>query len=237
MGEKYYRGATMSIRLNFTVEGTTEETFVNQVLVPHLADSSVWACARRVLTKRKQSRSFRGGMTTYVKAKNDIERWMKEDQNPYAFFTTMFDLYALPNDFPGYGDAKAITDPWTKVAKIEEEFRNEINDQRFIPYIQLYEFEALLFSDPEKFNVEYPDRVTEIKKLNDIVESSGGPETIDDGPETAPSKRIIREIPEYKGMKASAGPIIAAKIGLNTLRAKCPHFKEWLNKLENLTNL
>jgi hypothetical protein len=57
---------------------------------------------------------------------------------------------------------------------------------------------------------------------------------INDGEETAPSKRIGKEIPDYLGAKPTAGPIIAGKIGLETMRMKCPHFNEWLTKLENL---
>ena len=43
--------------------------------------------------------------------------------------------------------------------------------------------------------------------------------------------------PRYRSMsgrKASAGPIVAGKIGLPTLRSKCGHFGDWLDKLEHL---
>ena len=60
------------------------------------------------------------------------------------------------------------------------------------------------------------------------------PELIDDGEQSAPSKRIIHEIPEYEGMKASAGPLIAEKIGLETLRVKCRHFGAWVSRMERL---
>jgi hypothetical protein len=53
---------------------------------------------------------------------------------------------------------------------------------------------------------------------------------------TAPSKRIIAEIPEYDGQKATSGPLIAGRIGLPTLREKCAHFAEWLHRLEGLAD-
>ena len=63
------------------------------------------------------------------------------------------------------------------------------------------------------------------------------PEEINEGQETAPSKRIIKEIPEYKGQKATIGPLVAAKIDLDVLREKCKHFNEWLTRLEKLNEV
>ena len=42
----------MAIRLNFIVEGQTEEAFVKQILSPYLAGFEVWVQARCVLTSR-----------------------------------------------------------------------------------------------------------------------------------------------------------------------------------------
>lgn len=226
----------MSIRLNFTVEGQTEETFVNRVLKPHLADRSVWANVRCVLTGRKRSVEHRGGMTTYQRARNDITRWMRQDQNPDARFTTMFDLYALPNDFPGFQDSLNTSDPYERVNILEDALREDLDDWRFIPYIQLHEFEALLLSDPQKLDSQFYEHDKEIARLARMADEFNSPELIDDGTHTAPSKRIIAEIPEYDGRKVSAGPIVAERIGLPTLRAKCRHFSDWLDKLESLSD-
>jgi len=110
----------------------------------------------------------------------------------------------------------------------------DVGNRRFIPYIQLHEFEALLLAEPQKLDGEFFNRDEAIRKLVQMASEFDSPELIDDDKETAPSKRIIREITEYDGMKASAGPNVAAKIGLDTLRSKCPHFNEWLNKIERL---
>ena len=75
---------------------------------------------------------------------------MKEDRKPDAFFTTMFDLYALPVDFPGYEDACNCSNPYLRVERLEEEFLKDIGSTNFIPYIQLHEFEALVLTDPSK---------------------------------------------------------------------------------------
>ena len=211
----------MSARLHFIVEGQTEETFVNLVLVPELAQNSVWGRARCVITGRKHGIKHRGGLGSYAKARNDIVLWMKEDRNPDAFFTTMFDLYALPNDFPGYEDAKKNRDPYKRVEALEKAMKEDIGNPRFVPYIQLHEFEALLLTDLKKLEIQYFEQDTAIQHLIEIASKSDSPELIDDGPETAPSKRIIKEIPEYEGMKALAGPLVAKEIGLPTLQSKC----------------
>lgn len=225
----------MSARLHFIVEGQTEETFVNRVLIPQLATRSVWAKVRCVMTSRKRGIKYRGGLDSYARAKRDIVLWMKEDQNDDAFFTTMFDLYALPNDFPGYESAHRKTDPRQRVTALENAILQDLAHRRFVPYIQLHEFEALLLADPKELEWEYLEHDTAIQNLVNMVSTFASPELIDDGNETAPSKRIIKQIPEYEGMKASAGPIVAEKIGLPKLRSKCPHFDEWLCRLETLS--
>ena len=111
----------------------------------------------------------------------------------------------------------------------------DISDTRFIPYFQIHEFEALLFSDPLKLETQFTDRTQEIHRLEIMACSFGNPELINDGHNTAPSKRIIAEIPEFESRKASADPIVAEKIGLVTLRNRCRHFDEWISKLETLT--
>ena len=97
----------MSVKLNCIAEGQTEEAFVNEVLKPHLSYMSVWVNPIVVRTGYRRNVVYRGGLKTYARAKNDITRLLKQDRNPDTRFTTMFDLYALPTDFPGYPNAVA----------------------------------------------------------------------------------------------------------------------------------
>ncbi|HQP99646.1 MAG TPA: DUF4276 family protein [bacterium] len=224
----------MIARLQFIVEGQTEEAFVEQVLIPHLWSRSVYGVVGGVETSRKLGKKQSGGITRYVQAKKHICNWMSEDQNRNAFFTTMFDLYALPTDFPNYGQARKQSDPYQRVKMLEDALSRDAGNRRLIPYIQLHEFEALLLAEPQKLDWQFINHEKAIGNLVQMVSEFDSPEMIDDDEETAPSKRIIQEIPEYKGRKESAGPLVAAKIGLDTLRSKCPHFNEWLNKIERL---
>lgn len=223
-------------RLNIIVEGQTEETFVNNVLAPHLGQVGIFAAARKVETGRSGVKIYRGGLSRtggYARLKKDILLWAKQDNNQDVYFTTMIDLYALPADFPEQAMWPALP-VYERTQKLEGAFGKDINHQRFIPYIQVHEFESLLFSDPQQFDWEFIDQPVAIQRLWGVLEQFGNPEFINDGVETAPSKRIIEVLPQYERRKSSAGPVIAAKIGLSSLREKCPHFNEWVGKLEKL---
>jgi hypothetical protein len=219
------------IRLHITAEGQTEQAFVKNVISPHLAAFNIFTDARSVLTSKdkKAHKEYRGGLIHYQKARADIVSWLKEDQHSECRFTTMFDLYALPDDFPGYAEAAKLNDPYARVLTIENAFTQDIDDRRFIPYIQLHEFEALILADPQQLDWEYLEHDKPIHNLVEMV-GAQNPELINDGNETAPSRRILKEIPEYD--KVTAGVSVAQKIGIGALRLKCSHFSEWLTKLE-----
>jgi hypothetical protein len=147
----------------------------------------------------------------------------------------------LPSDFPGYDEAYRESDPYCRVSILEEALSSDINgeldDIRFVPYIQLHEFEALILADPKQLNWEFLEHDRPIQQLVEMVEKEGGnPELIDDGVNTAPSKRIIAEIPEYEGSKATSGPLVAGKIGMQKLSERCRHFSEWVEILLKLRN-
>ena len=220
------------IRLHVTVEGRTEEAFVNRTLRPYLANFGVYADVRCVMTGRKGGMGFRGGMSSYAKAKNDIVRWLKEDRNANVFFTTMFDYYALPNDFPGYAEAEKLQDPYDKVTAIESSFDEDVADRRFVPYIQLHEFEALLFSSLEGFEALFDENEMDYKGIRNVLDAFPNPEDINDSPLTAPSKRIQSLIPGYN--KVAYGVMLAEYIGMDTLLEKCRHFRSWIEQLKSV---
>jgi len=86
----------------------------------------------------------------------------------------------------------------------------------------------------DAFRVSFDDCEKAIEALKAIANSVPSIEHIDDGPQTAPSKRIIQQLPAYAGLKSSAGPDIAEIIGVRAIRGKCPHFDRWITRLENL---
>lgn len=214
-------------RLYVFAEGQTEQTFADTLLKPHLAQCGVYLHKPvLVLTARKKGQIHRGGGRHYLPMKEDIRRFLKQDKGTDVFFTTMIDLYAIYADFPKIAGAKKLRHvPYKRIAFLESAFGDDIGDDRFIPHLQLHEFEAYLFTDVNGLRLFYED-TRKIANLQSISDEHTSPELIDDGLETAPSKRIISQFPDYAGAKSVVGPQVAERIGLKMIREKCPHFND-----------
>jgi hypothetical protein len=223
------------IRLHVVAEGQTEETFVRRVLSPHLGHFDVSTDVHCVTTSRHRGRPFRGGLVSYAKAKRDIELWMKQDQSQDARFTTFFDLYRLPNDFPDFTEAGHRSDPHDRAEKLERAMAKDLGDPRFVPYLQVHEFEALVLVEPRELRVDFIEEERAIERLESLCSQFESPELIDD--EQPPSKRIIQVLPGYEGRKVAVGPLVTERIGLPKLRESCPHFDQWLTRLERLPEI
>ena len=224
-------------RLYLFAEGPTEQTFADTVLEPYLAQFGVYMQGPIVIAHaQKGGKVHRGGGRNFTAMQNDINHLLKqESNNEEVFFTTMIDLYALPKDFPGVEEAEKLRHiPYKRVEALERSWSDEVCDQRFIPFIQLHEFEAYLFSDVSQFAVFFDNARSHIAALQHIVDAVQSPELIDDGQHTAPSKRIITQFPEYKRSKITVGPQMAERIGLENIRSTCPHFEGWIERLEKL---
>ncbi len=215
------------------VEGQTEQTFVRNQLAPYLGDRGV--AIRAVLSGKTRKQ---GGIRKWEVSRNDIIRTLKEG----CYCTTMFDFYAMPNDWPGRMEAARL--PWAErglcvetamLNDIVEQLGEGFNPSQLIPYVQVHEFEALMFCDI-RILAELSASLTRQpadyfqKQFDKILTEAGNAEAIDDGYETCPSRRIMRLTPGYR--KGLHGPIVAQRIGLDALRAGCAHFSSWLKKLE-----
>ncbi|MDD1414306.1 DUF4276 family protein [Dolichospermum sp. ST_con] len=226
------------VRLYLFAEGQTEQTFSSIILHPHLAQYQVFMHHPRLIAHgRKKGKTNRGGSGygDYQPMKDDILRSLAEDKNTDAFFTTMIDLYAIHHNFPGLDEAEIMRqNPMKRVEFLEKGFADDIVDPRFIPYIQLHEYEAYLFSDPTCFESFYDNCLDKVAILKADADKNETPELINDSKETAPSKRIIAQFPDYKRAKSTVGPLLAESIGLEVIRNKCPHFNSWLSRLELL---
>ncbi len=225
---------TTWIRLNIIVEGQTEEAFANEVLRPHLSQYSVSVSARVVSHRRERLRKHKGGLLQFEPLRRDISLWLREDRANETRFTTMVDLYAYPADAPGYDVAKRLQ-PYDKVARLEQGLADAINDPRFIPHIQLHEFETILFADINKWAPYFLGQDDALRALRRSVHSFNNIELINDDERSAPSKRILRHLPEYD--KVLTGNVLALEIGLQTIREQCSHFNGWLTQLETIAHV
>ena len=224
------------VRLHVFAEGRTEQTFANTVLKPHLANLGVYMSKPILIAHaRKKGRVHRGGGRNFTAMQNDIQRRLKQEAGDEVFFTTMIDLYALHHNFPSFDVAEPLRhDPYQRVKALEKAWSDETGDPRFIPFIQLHEFEAYLFCDVTQLAPFFDNADARIASLRRQANEVGSPELINDGQHTSPSKRIIAQFPEYEGLKATAGPQAAERIGLAAIRSRCPHFAAWLHRLERL---
>lgn len=181
--------------LNIIVEGSSEEIFVNDVLVKHFASLNIFVSSRKIKTgwDRLNNKPAKGGLLKYSKFKNDVLRWIQADRNsPKYWYTSMLDLYAFPKDelSPYSKTIQSFTDPYHKISALEAAIALDIKHPQFIPYIQLHEFEAFLLVDPDRLITMYPNNRTGINRLKRDI-GSLRPEEINESPQTAPSKRII----------------------------------------------
>jgi hypothetical protein len=152
-----------------------------------------------------------------------------------VYFTTMIDLYGIHPDFPGLAEAEKLRHvPYQRVEYLEGCFGQDVRDPRFVPFIELHEFETYLFAGPQHFADFYPEAEKQIAALQAAADAHQSPELIDDGEHSAPSKRIIAQIPDFQAAKATIGPDVAQLIGLDQIVRQCPHFRAWLSRLETL---
>ena len=212
------------IRVNVFVEGQTEETFVRELLYDYFQSKNIYLNPILV----KTSSTGKGGVVSYAKIKPQLNRKCLEDRK--AIVTTMFDLYALPNDFPGNNSLPKTSDPFQKAEYLEQEMGKDIGHNNFIPNLLVHEFEELLYSNPQAFSEWFGESVVSILQAERNAFPS--PEHINDNPLTAPSKRIRNCCNEYD--KPLHGSLLAIDIGLDAIRQQCQHFNQWLLRLETV---
>jgi Domain of unknown function (DUF4276) len=218
-------------RVHVLVEGQTEETFVYKLLQPYLEKQGVFVTPVVATTKRgKSGRKFKGGVSGYAPIRRDLRHLLRDT---VAAVTTMIDYYGLPRDFPGVAQLPRQASPAERVRHLEEALGNDLGDPRFLPYLSLHEFEALLLVSPEEIQeaVAIPRLAKELARG---LASAQTPEEINDGPNTHPAARIQKAAPGYR--KALHGPIIAERIGLDSMRSRCPHFDGWVRRLADLAS-
>lgn len=211
-------------------EGRTEQAFVTNILSAVLLDRGLFIEPRLIPT----SAGARGGALSGQRVLRSLRDILRQRTDTYV--TTFFDLYGLPGDFPGL--VRTPYDPLARASAIEESFHAEVvrvarcRPDRFVPHVQPYEFEALLFADPAQFGQFRPAWKQAAGGLEAARRGALSPEHLNDGPTTHPSARLQQQLPGYR--KVQHGLAVAARIGLDRIRAECRHFGAWLARVEAL---
>lgn len=216
-------------------EGQTEETFVRSVLAPALGRRDIFVEPRLIKTSSAAS----GGALNLARVRQQLVSTLAQRANTYV--TTFFDLYGLDTSFAGVVESRGWP-PAERASQIEASLADAVvaasqcRRERFIPHIQPHEFEAILFSDVSRFSETEAAWADHQEALSAIQERFETPEHINDSPETAPSKRLARILkPRYR--KRLHGPDLTNRIGLDKIREKCPHFRQWFDRISTLEPL
>ena len=219
------------IRVHVICEGQTEEMFVNELLAPSLRPQKI-----ELVPALLGKPGHKGGNIKIERVVKDVQLRLVND--PSSYCTLLIDFYGISTKFPGYVEASRMTQHTTKSeilirgmsAAIEAEVGpNAV--RRFIPYVQMYEFEGLLFSEPNSFAsaIGRSDLSDAFAKIRSGFRS---PEEINDSSTTAPSKRIAELFSGFE--KPIHGTFGAIEIGLEKIRQECPLFSGWLATIESL---
>jgi hypothetical protein len=201
------------------VEGPTERQFVTRTLAPFLAHHNIYCTPTTVTTRENPAGpNYKGGFVKYDKLIRELDRLIG-DTNAYT--TTLFDFYEMTGREVG-----------DTIEEMENKLRSDVHaNDRFIPYIQKFEFEALLFSSPNIAAEELSDPA-KAAEMEAILEDCGEAEAVNDGENTAPSKRLKSLFSDYD--KVADGPMVLDGIGIAAIRGACPRFSEWIDRLEAL---
>lgn len=213
------------------VEGKTEQVFIQRVLAPYLGYKNI---GMRVAQVSKPGQ--KGGDIRFSRVKDDLGRHLKQRSDTYI--TTFIDYYGI-KEWPGLEFLSPQALPAQIAEKINEATKAQVISlfpaqnavRRFIPFIAVHEFEALLFSDTKILARHLG--ISESKVVA-VLTKCGSPEAINNSPQTAPSKRLHAWTPTGKFTKTSVGINIAKEIGIDKIRSKCPLFDAWLHIIEEL---
>ncbi len=218
------------IEVMVVAEGYTEKRFISEVLSPYLATKSIFMHSPMV-----GKPGHKGGDIRFSRMEKDFAMHLKQRQD--TFISMFVDYYGIKTDWPGLDDSrqcsspKAIADVMNRATKekVASKLAGQGADYRFIPFIAVHEFEALLFSDVDILASQIKTDKSAIEK---ILKECGEPENINNSSDSTPYKRLKRLYAPYK--KKTTGITIAKLIGIEKMRNQCPLFHEWLSTLEKL---
>ncbi len=213
------------------VEGKTEQVFIEKILAPYLGHQNIGIRATQV-SKPGQ----KGGDVRFSRVKRDLENHLKQRADTYV--TTFIDYYGT-KEWPGLDSVPRKATPEIIAQTVNDATKSQVDslfseqqaERRFIPFVAVHEFEALLFSDVEILAQQIGVNAS---KISAVIEACGSPEAINNNPQTAPSKRLDAWSANNKFLKTTAGISVAEKIGIAKMREKCPLFNSWIATIEQI---
>ena len=160
-----------------------------------------------------------GGNVSLDKIEAELPRLL----GSFDHVSTLYDFYGFKNR-----DGRTVQ---ALEAAVAQRF-NAARQVRLTPYVQMYEFEALLFAAPEQTHATLGGPATQLQDLQLAVAEAGSAEAVNDSPQTSPSHRLKALFPKFD--KKLHGPEIIARAGLAGIRAQCARFDAWVSRLESI---
>jgi hypothetical protein len=199
----------------------------SDVLEPHFTSPGTYVTWSVLTTKRPAgAAAFKGGVSRWQKLERELRLLLRD--NSTTVLTTLLDYYAFPPEAPGMMD-RPHGSPYDRVRHVESALAKALNDSRFVPHLVLHETETWVLADC-RYLGEVMGDPGPAARLERVVHLESGPELVNDGMDTAPSKRIMSAYPQY--VKTIDGPLVIAEAGLDAIRRTCPHADDWLREVE-----
>ncbi|MEC3981074.1 DUF4276 family protein [Amycolatopsis sp. H20-H5] len=213
-------------RLHLLVEGQTEATVVRETMLDHF-QAEGWLVTWSMIRTQRSTGAHRGGVSSWAKIHRDVKELLG-GKNLHVL-TTLFDYYGFPEDAPGMPTRPAGS-AHDQVAHVEQALAATVGDRRFLPHLVLHELETWVFAAADQL-AELRGEPELANRLKADCLAAGGAELVNNGPKTAPSKRLTSYCGDY--LKTVDGPLAINDLGIKALKKQCPHFAAWLDELSS----
>lgn len=191
-------------RIAVVAEGDSEYFFVQKIIASHIDGI--------------KPINIQGGRISVAA----INRRVSKLIHNFDYVTTLVDYYGFADR-----DGKSIDELQAQMhAGVDSKLRD-----KFIPYVQQYEFEALVLSDLRAISDTLILAEKQSKALRAaLAKHNNAPESVNH--QTPPSKLLKQICPNYS--KATKGTAIIQKIELSAIKSSCPRFSDWFDTIKGL---
>ena len=206
------------------VEGQTEEAVVKTLLIDAAKARDIYLIPIIMRTSLTPAGASRGGGSWkhYDRQLNDLL-----SQSHWDLVGLIIDYYGYPSGAPGFELPEAPGDQ--RQSQIVAALKEHYPDPRFHPLVVLHEIKSLVLSAIRAGGGRGLLSEKTIEHLIRAIDDAGGPEKINNGEKTSPSKRLLTLEPEYG--KTSTGISILREVGLAAVLDRCPVFAAWWRTL------
>lgn len=165
-------------RIIIICEGQTEQEFCKTLLQRYFSNQNI--TLQVPLIKKTM-----GGIANWNVLKREIETYLRREKD--VLVTTLIDYYGIKDShgFPLWAEKQAIADKNQRLDELEAAMLADVDANlrpRFVPYMQLHEFEGLLFSDKQAFYTTfYDNELVDKAYLEQTFANFNNPEMINGG--------------------------------------------------------